>query len=71
MKKALVLTSGVLSSFVLPIVVSAQEQVNDLFDVGDFIINTINDIIVPVIFAVAFIVFLWGRIRYVYRWCQL
>lgn len=58
MKKALALTSGALAVFALPLVSFAA--VNNLSDVGTFIINTINNILVPVIFAIAFIVFLWG-----------
>ncbi len=55
MKKALTLA---LAAFALPLVSSAA--LNNASDVGSFIINTINNIIVPVLFAVAFIVFLWG-----------
>jgi len=54
MKKALAL----LAAFTLPLVSSAA--VNNLSDAGSFIINTINNVLVPVLFAVAFIVFLWG-----------
>src|SRR3989344_7012068 len=58
MKKALALTSGILAAFAVPFVSLAA--VNNLSDAGSFVINTINNIIVPVLFAVAFIVFLWG-----------
>lgn len=58
MKKALVLTSGIVAAFALPLVSFAA--VNNLSDVGAFIINIINNILVPVIFAIAFIVFVWG-----------
>lgn len=58
MKKALALTSGIVAAFALPLVSSAA--VNNLSDVGAFIINGINNILVPVIFAIAFIVFVWG-----------
>ena len=58
MKKALALTSGTIVAFALPLVSLAA--VNNISDVGSFIINTINNVFVPVIFAVAFIVFLWG-----------
>jgi|ERR1035437_2422084 hypothetical protein len=60
MKKALALTSATLTAFALPLVSSAVTTVNNVSDVGSFIINTINNVLVPVIFAVAFIVFLWG-----------
>lgn len=61
MKKALALTSGTLAAFALPLVSFAA--VNNLSDAGAFIINTINNIIVPVLFAIAFIVFLWGAFQ--------
>jgi hypothetical protein len=54
MKKAII----VLGAFALPLVSFAA--VNNISDVGSLIINTINNVIVPVLFAVAFIVFLWG-----------
>lgn len=57
MKKALI-TSGALAAFALPFVSFAA--VSNLSDAGSFIINTINDVLVPVLFAVAFVVFLWG-----------
>ena len=60
MKKALI-TSGVLAAFAVPLVSLAA--VNNLSDAGSFIINTINNVIVPVLFAVAFIVFLWGAFK--------
>lgn len=58
MKKALALATGTLVAFALPLVSLAA--VNNLSDAGSFIINTINNVLVPVLFAVAFIVFLWG-----------
>jgi len=58
MKKALVLTSIVSAAFALPLVSLAA--INNISDVGSFIINIINNVAVPVLFAIAFIVFLWG-----------
>jgi len=58
MKKALVFTSLTLATLAVPLVSFAA--VSNITDVGQFVINTINNIVVPVIFAVAFIVFLWG-----------
>lgn len=58
MKKALALTSGVLAAFAVPLVSLAA--INNVSDAGSFIINTINNVLVPVLFAIAFIVFLWG-----------
>lgn len=60
MKKALISTSVALTAFITPLIASAATQVSNVSDVGTFIINIINNVLVPVIFAVAFIVFLWG-----------
>lgn len=57
-KKALTLSAGTVAAFALPLVSFAA--INNLSDVGTFIINTINQIIVPVLFAIAFIVFIYG-----------
>lgn len=59
MKKALALTSVTLAAFAVPLVSSAQ-PISDITGVGNLIINTINNVFVPVLFAVAFIVFIWG-----------
>ncbi len=61
MKKALTLTALAASTFLLPLVSLAA--INNVSDVGSFIINTIHGVIVPVLFAIAFIVFLWGAFR--------
>ncbi len=58
MKKALALTTGTLAAFALPLV--SMAAISNISDVGSFIINTINNILVPVLFAIAFIVFRWG-----------
>ncbi len=58
MKKALALTTGSIAAFALPLVSLAA--INNVSDVGTFIIGTINNVLVPVLFAVAFMVFLWG-----------
>ena len=63
MKKALVLTSASFATLALPFVSFAATTVNNLSDAGSLIINTINNIIVPVLFAIAFIVFLWGAFQ--------
>ncbi len=59
MKKALVLFSSAAAVALLPAIALAA-QINTFADIGTFIINTINNIIVPVLFAIAFIVFLYG-----------
>ena len=61
MKKAFVLTSVALSAFAAPLVSLAA--LSNISDVGSFIINTINNVFVPVIFAIAFIVFVWGAFQ--------
>ena len=58
MKKAITLTTGTLAALALPLVSLAA--VNNLSDAGSFIINIINNVLVPVLFAVAFIFFLLG-----------
>ena len=58
MKKALALTTGALATFALPLVSFAA--ISNVSDVGTFVISTINNVLVPVLFAVAFMVFLWG-----------
>ena len=61
MKKALTIAS-LAAVLALPLV-SFAASINNISDVGSFIINTINGILVPVIFAIAFIVFLWGAFQ--------
>jgi hypothetical protein len=58
MKKALALTASTLATFAFPVLAFAQ--INTLSDVGSTIIGIINNILVPVLFALAFIVFIWG-----------
>lgn len=61
MKKALALSSAALAAFAAPLVSFAA--IANLSDVGSFIINTINNVLVPVLFAIAFIVFIWGAFQ--------
>lgn len=64
MKKALTIGSGIALSLAYPLLAFAQNQsVRDIDDAGQFIINIINDVLVPVLFAIAFIVFLWGAFK--------
>lgn len=58
MKKALTYISLSAVAFALPLVSLAA--INDIKDVGSLIIDTINNIFVPVLFAIAFIVFIYG-----------
>lgn len=43
-----------------PFLVAAQTSVTNISGAGQFIIDTINHVLVPVLFALAFIVFIWG-----------
>ncbi len=53
-----------LSAFLLtPVLVSAQ-RINNVSDLGNVIIGIINDVLVPLVFAIAFIVFIWGVFVY-------
>lgn len=61
MKKALALTSVTLAAFAVPLV--SMAAISNVSDVGSFIINTINNVLVPVLFALAFIAFLWGAFQ--------
>ncbi len=57
MKKVLTLTFAALA---LPLVSFAATSVSNVSDVGNLIIGTINNVLVTVLFALAFIVFIWG-----------
>ncbi len=62
MKKALTRIALASAVFGLPLATYAA-TINNVSDAGSFIINTINGIIVPVLFAIAFIVFIWGAFQ--------
>ncbi|WP_300532649.1 hypothetical protein [Maricaulis sp.] len=57
--RGLILTAGGLA---VPSFVFAQEVVNSLQDLGVLITDFINDTLVVLIFAIAFVVFLWGLV---------
>lgn len=50
------------AAFALPLLAFAQ--VSSIYDLGTLIINIINTVLVPVLFAIAFIIFLWGVFQY-------
>jgi hypothetical protein len=52
------------AAFALPLVTFAQPRVANVQDLGGFIVGLINNVAVPVVFALAFIVFIWGVFRY-------
>ena len=56
--KVSIIASMTLAAFALPLISFAA--LNNISDVGAFVISTINNVIVPVLFAIAFIVFLIG-----------
>lgn len=58
-KKAIILASAALAACALPLVTLAG-PINNVSDLGSFIIGIINNVLVPVIFALAFIVFIIG-----------
>lgn len=62
MKKVLAFTSLTLATLAVPLV-SFAATITNISEAGSFIIDTINNIIVPVLFAVAFIVFIWGAFQ--------
>lgn len=49
-------------AFALPLLAAAQ--VNSINDAGNIIIGLINNVAVPLIFALAFVVFIWGVFQY-------
>ena len=51
-------------AFALPVFAFAQPRVTSVQEAGGFVIGLINNIAVPVIFALAFIVFIWGVFTY-------
>ncbi len=62
MKKTFTILTA-LATFSLPLFVVAATSVSDISQAGNFVINTINGVFVPVLFAVAFIVFIWGAFQ--------
>lgn len=53
-------------AFALPLLTLAA-TINNLSDFGSTVVGIINNILVPVLFAIAFIVFLWGVFQYFIR----
>jgi hypothetical protein len=42
----------------------AFAAITDIQDLGDTILSIINEVLVPIVFAIAFIVFIWGVFQY-------
>lgn len=60
MKKYALFSTSLLA---FPLITFAQ-QINSIESAGDAIINIINTVLVPLIFAVAFLVFIYGVFMY-------
>lgn len=58
MKKYIIISATAV--FLVPFLTFAAQSISNISDVGNFIINIINGIFVPVLIAVAFIVFIYG-----------
>lgn len=52
------------SAFMLPLLAGAQQSVTSVQQLGSYFISLIEDIAVPVIFALAFLIFIWGVFQY-------
>jgi len=52
------------AAFALPLLASAQVTATNVQNLGTGIIGIINNVLVPLIFALAFIVFIWGVFQY-------
>jgi NADH:ubiquinone oxidoreductase subunit 2 (subunit N) len=59
-KNFLYITTG----FIFPLLAAAQTNITSLQSLGTFTIDFINTVLVPVIFALAFIVFIFGVFQY-------
>ena len=64
MKKLVYSTLALALTLVATPVLAQGEPVRDIEQAGDFITNLISGVAVPVIFALAFIVFIWGVFSY-------
>src|SRR3989344_7572316 len=62
--KKLVYSALALALTLVALPVFAQQRVDSVQDAGSFVTNIISDVAVPVIFALAFIVFIWGIFIY-------
>jgi hypothetical protein len=62
MKKLGYLSAAFVLSF--PLLASAQVNANNVQNLGQGLIGLINNVAVPLLFAIAFIVFIWGVFQY-------
>lgn len=54
----------IVAAFAFPALVSAQVTANSAGTIGTGIIALINNVLVPLVFAIAFVVFIWGVFQY-------
>ncbi|MBU1292966.1 pilin [Patescibacteria group bacterium] len=52
------------AAFALPLFAFAQVNASNVGTLGSSVVNLINSVLVPVVFAIAFIVFIWGVFQY-------
>lgn len=52
------------AAFALPVLAFAQVSATNVTSLGQGFITLINNVLVPLIFAIAFIVFIWGVFTY-------
>lgn len=64
MKKVVLHSGAGLSIWLFPMLLLAQTNSGPLQDLGGFVIEVINDILVPIVFSIAFLVFVWGAAKY-------
>ncbi len=61
MKKYIITSIAVTAvTFAIPFLAMAAVPINNITDVGSFIIGIINNVLVPVIMSAAFIIFVYG-----------
>lgn len=53
---------AIAATWALPLLAAAQ--VRNIFEAGGIITTIINGVLVPLVFAIAFIVFIWGVFQY-------
>ena len=57
----------ILALSVVPFVAGAQTRINDLRDLFNFIIDIINGYLIPIVFSLALLYFLYGVANYIYK----
>ena len=52
------------AAFAFPVLAFAQVDADSVGSIGRDVISLINNVLVPLVFAIAFIVFIWGVFQY-------